>query len=247
MSKPPRVLVPLSAVTFEADAGLPLWKAFVLALVLELLLLLPATRLDWTGRPGRPDTAVELRVVQLPEEPPPREKRKLEETPPPPEELSKVPKRKPPSEQPSIEPPAAPVDAAREPAAAPETAPESELSSPVQTPPTQPPSEPGPLEAAAPSPQLPEAELARKSAGPVKKPKPIYPRNALKMGIGGRVVARLTVGDDGRVAHAYIVESAPKNVFDKAALDAVRQYEFLPEGNSFLADQEIIFEMGEDE
>ncbi len=246
MATPPRLPVPLSAVTFEADAGLPLWKAFVLALLVELLLLLPATRLDWKGRPRQPDTAVELRVVRLPEEPPPPERRKLQETPPPPEELSKVLKRKPPSEPPSIEPPPAPADASHEPSAALETAPESDLPGPVHTP-SPPASEPGPPEAATPSPQLPGAQLASKSAGPIKKPKPIYPRNALKMGIGGRVVARLTVGEDGRVEHATIVESAPKNVFDKAALDAVKQYEFLPEGNGFLADQEIIFQMGEDE
>jgi TonB family protein len=98
-----------------------------------------------------------------------------------------------------------------------------------------------------PSPQLAEAQLADKSAGPVKKPKPIYPKNALRMGIGGRVLARLTVNDAGHVTHAAIIESAPKNVFDKAVLDAVTQYEFLPEGKTFQADQEIIFELGEDE
>jgi TonB family protein len=53
-----------------------------------------------------------------------------------------------------------------------------------------------------------------------------YPSAALKQGVKGQVVVEVTVGTDGRVRQASVVESIP--LLDKAALDAARKLRFAP-------------------
>ena len=57
---------------------------------------------------------------------------------------------------------------------------------------------------------------------------PEYPKDALKRGIGGEVRVRITLGADGKVKSAEILNSSPANVFDRVALDAVRRWRFKP-------------------
>jgi protein TonB len=226
------------------DDGLSLWLAFLLALIVEFLLLLSVSHVNWGRQPDRPEPApMEVRMVDPPEEHKPRPKDKpkpLRETPPPPEELSPVVKSTlpRPDPEPAPEPPprqrqeVQPLEAQ---ISAEKPAPETTLE-PAKTVPDL-----------APALSIPDTQIAQKSAGPVKKVKPIYPKNALKMGIGGRVLVRLKVDATGTVTQAQILEAEPKRIFDKVVLDAVRQYQFLPDGKIFEADQEIIFSMGEDE
>jgi protein TonB len=60
----------------------------------------------------------------------------------------------------------------------------------------------------------------------VERVVPEYPGIARDAGLEGRVRVRLFVGVDGRVRRAEVV--GPDSVFDRAALDAVRQWVFTP-------------------
>ena len=57
---------------------------------------------------------------------------------------------------------------------------------------------------------------------------PEYPKDALKRDIGGEVRVRFTLDADGKVKSAEVVNSSPADVFDRAALDAVRRWRFKP-------------------
>ena len=70
---------------------------------------------------------------------------------------------------------------------------------------------------------LPAGELKRTRYVP-----PEYPKDALKRGLGGEVRVRFTLDADGKVKSAAVVNSSPAEVFDRAALDAVRRWRFKP-------------------
>jgi protein TonB len=71
--------------------------------------------------------------------------------------------------------------------------------------------------------RLPPSELKRTRYVP-----PEYPKDALKRDIGGEVRVRFTLDADGKVKSAEVVNSTPADVFDRAALDAVRRWRFKP-------------------
>jgi protein TonB len=60
----------------------------------------------------------------------------------------------------------------------------------------------------------------------IKDVRPEYPAGALRDQMRGTVVLDVTIGVDGRVVDAAVVRSIPE--LDRAALDAVRQWEFVP-------------------
>ena len=60
----------------------------------------------------------------------------------------------------------------------------------------------------------------------IKDVAPIYPSGALAVRAIGTVVIEAIVGADGKVHEATVVYSIPQ--LDRAALDAVRQWEFAP-------------------
>jgi TonB family protein len=60
----------------------------------------------------------------------------------------------------------------------------------------------------------------------IKDVRPIYPAGALSSRALGTVLIEAIVGADGKVHDATIVHSIP--TLDQAALDAVRQWEFVP-------------------
>jgi TonB family protein len=70
---------------------------------------------------------------------------------------------------------------------------------------------------------LPPGELKRTRYVP-----PEYPKDALKRGLGGEVRVRFTLDADGKVRSAEVVNASPADVFDRAALDAVRRWRFKP-------------------
>ena len=62
----------------------------------------------------------------------------------------------------------------------------------------------------------------------VERLPPVYPAEALREGIHGQVAVEYSIGEDGRVRDAIILQSAPPGVFDEAALDAVLGWQFCP-------------------
>ena len=60
----------------------------------------------------------------------------------------------------------------------------------------------------------------------VKDAKPVYPQGALSDQARGTVIIEATIGIDGKVQEATVIQSIPS--LDQAALDAVRQWEYEP-------------------
>jgi TonB family protein len=60
----------------------------------------------------------------------------------------------------------------------------------------------------------------------IKDAKPVYPDMAQSAHVAGTVIVEATIGEDGKVIDAKILHSIP--MLDKAALDAVRQWEYTP-------------------
>lgn len=63
---------------------------------------------------------------------------------------------------------------------------------------------------------------------PIVKVAPIYPRRALSRGIEGFVIVEFTVGKQGSVKDAFVVEARPADIFDQAALDAATKFKYKP-------------------
>jgi len=60
----------------------------------------------------------------------------------------------------------------------------------------------------------------------VKDVKPVYPAIAQSAHVTGTVTIEAIIGPDGKVSEAKVVRSVP--LLDQAALDAVRQWEYMP-------------------
>lgn len=63
-----------------------------------------------------------------------------------------------------------------------------------------------------------------------KQAAPKMPKRAVRQRITGSATVEFTVGVDGSVTDAKVVSSRPGNVFDRAALDAIKQFRFQPPG-----------------
>lgn len=57
---------------------------------------------------------------------------------------------------------------------------------------------------------------------------PLYPPYAERNNIEGKVVLRFIVDTNGNVVEPMAIESEPEGVFDDAAIEAIRQYRFMP-------------------
>jgi periplasmic protein TonB len=55
-----------------------------------------------------------------------------------------------------------------------------------------------------------------------------YPESALRNGVQGYVDVQFTITPEGTVTNATVVRSDPGDVFNKAALDAVRRWRYDP-------------------
>ena len=60
----------------------------------------------------------------------------------------------------------------------------------------------------------------------IKDVRPVYPAIAQSAGVTGSVTIEATIGEDGKVSDAKVVRSVA--LLDQAALDAVRQWEYMP-------------------
>lgn len=63
---------------------------------------------------------------------------------------------------------------------------------------------------------------------PTLKIPPIYPQQALRMGIEGIVTVEFTIAIDGSVKNPKIVKARPKTIFDKAVLQAITKWKYQP-------------------
>ena len=212
------------------EQSLPLWRAFIIALGIEVIVPFLMFGIDWSFLPSFTEPPpVPVMSVRL-EEPPPVQ---LEVPPPPPKNKPK--EKKKPKPQPvkqvknvtPIEPPK-PLP--------------NEVPSRIQLPKPEP--KPRPVKKKEePQPELPPLPSVFRDVKPVRKIKPKYPREAEDKLIEGRVVARLSVDLDGTVSKVKILISEPPGVFDEEVLKAVKQYQFKRDGTTYTADQEIIFRM----
>lgn len=87
-----------------------------------------------------------------------------------------------------------------------------------------------PWETAPPSIPEPQArpDMAENAPVAVSRPAPRYPREALNRNIGGIVRVQVVVGQDGRVERMELAESSGDRFLDRAAMEAVRRWRFIP-------------------
>lgn len=83
------------------------------------------------------------------------------------------------------------------------------------------PTTPAPRPAAAEADAISDAVLVRQVS-------PRYPTAAMRANQEGWVDVELTVGTDGTVGNVTVVDSQPKHVFDRSAIDAVSRWEYKP-------------------
>ena len=57
---------------------------------------------------------------------------------------------------------------------------------------------------------------------------PAYPNTALNRGIEGYAVVEFSVNEHGAVFDAFIIESEPNNIFDRASLKAINKFKYKP-------------------
>lgn len=63
---------------------------------------------------------------------------------------------------------------------------------------------------------------------PLVRMRPMYPKKALRMKKEGYVTMRFTINPDGTVRKVQVIKSAPKKLFDQAAVRALKKWKFKP-------------------
>jgi TonB family protein len=86
-----------------------------------------------------------------------------------------------------------------------------------------------------------EAVVGIRRLQPKIKFKPFYPREALRMGVEGKVRVRMLVDGKGKVCAVTVLESSPKGVFEKVATETVKKYVYEADGTEFSVEQEFFF------
>lgn len=82
--------------------------------------------------------------------------------------------------------------------------------------------------------EAPPADTATGAAGnsttpvPISRPPPVYPQEALRRGVGGTVRVQVTVTPEGRVERMDVANSSGDRYLDRAAMEAVRRWRFMP-------------------
>lgn len=84
--------------------------------------------------------------------------------------------------------------------------------------------EPPPAEPAPPAPVTPPSFVAAY----LDNPPPAYPASSKRFGETGTVTLRVQVGANGRAESVEVAQSSGFERLDRAALDAVRRWKFLP-------------------
>ncbi len=154
---------------------------------------------------------------------------KPKEAPPPPPPAKPPPPSEPVVKRtaPSLPPPPMPV-AIPDPTPAPNaptgvTAPQPApppIAAPVAVAPTPP--------APAPAPAPAKVELPSSDADYLQNPSPAYPAASRRLGEQGKVLVRVLIGVDGTAQKAEIRQSSGFDRLDKAALDTVQRWRYVP-------------------
>jgi protein TonB len=121
------------------------------------------------------------------------------------------------------------------------TAPTEPVISAVTTaPPTEPHViAPPPVVEAPPAPPKP---AVRRGIVPIEREDPVYPREAIRAGVGkGKVVARVNIDEKGNVTEVMIVSADPPRVFDRAVKMALEKWKFRAEGEKYVGEIEVNF------
>ena len=82
--------------------------------------------------------------------------------------------------------------------------------------------------AASPAPRAPAMAGNIATPVPLSRPPPVYPREALRRGVGGTVRVKATVAPDGSVERMEVAETSGNRFLDRAAMEAVRRWRFTP-------------------
>ena len=69
-------------------------------------------------------------------------------------------------------------------------------------------------------------QIANEDMIPVLSVTPEYPAEAQEQSIGGWVLLRFSISDDGDVLDPIVEDSEPADVFDGTSLDAIRQFKY---------------------
>jgi protein TonB len=160
---------------------------------------------------------LEARVIEEVKQPPP------DQPPPPPPKLAVPP-------PPFIPPPEINIQA-------PATTPPPTISTVTTTPP--PPAPPPVARAPEPAPM----PLVRKEYKASYRVAPQFPREALRSGTSGRVVAHVVVAPTGSVTEVRIISAQPPRLFDREVIRALSQWRFNPEPVGFIGEYEIVFNL----
>jgi len=93
--------------------------------------------------------------------------------------------------------------------------------------------------------ELPDGSVI---ARPIHVQPPAYPPEAYENGIEGWVRVEGTIGPDGRIVDAAVVDSSPPEIFDEAALSAFRAWRYCPpsdrSGQPERIEHQLRFQMG---
>ena len=126
--------------------------------------------------------------------------------------------------------------------------PEINIEIPKVTPPptittvTTTPPPPGPPPIARPVPVAPPQPAVRKEYKASYRVEPTFPRDAIRRGINGRVVAWVHVAPAGNVTNVEI-RSSTNRIFDREVIRALSQWKFNPEPVGFIGEYEIVFNL----
>ena len=155
--------------------------------------------------------------------------------PPPPKKIVEMPKAPAPVET-YVPPPDIPVQTPQAPVISAVTA-------------TPPPPEPYVI-----APTAPVAEPAPPAPKPAIRKNPkrqrgddlVYPRAAIRSGVEkGHVVARIMIDEKGNVTEVAILSADPRGVFDRTVIDGVKEWKYSAEGEKYVAEIEVYFQLKE--
>jgi protein TonB len=103
---------------------------------------------------------------------------------------------------------------------------------------TPPPPGPPPVARPAPAPQ----PVVRREYKASYRVDPTFPREAIRRGISGRVIAWVHVAPSGGVTNVEIRQSSSQ-MFDREVIRALSQWKFNPEPVGFIGEYEIVFNL----
>jgi protein TonB len=102
---------------------------------------------------------------------------------------------------------------------------------------------PGPPPVIAPPVVAPPQPLVRREYKAAYRVDPVFPRQAQREGISGRVIAHVVVQPNGTVTEVRIISASPPRVFDREVIRALSQWKFNPEPVGFIGEYEIVFNL----